>query len=56
MRDLLSFVRRVAVSEAGSILIEGENGTGKDLIAKTLALSEPAPGGAIPGDQLRGHP
>src|SRR5579864_5395315 len=36
MRDLLSFVRRVAISEATSILIEGENGTGKDLIAKTL--------------------
>jgi two-component system, NtrC family, response regulator AtoC len=36
MRDLLSFVRRVAISEAGSVLIEGENGTGKDLIAKTL--------------------
>jgi two-component system, NtrC family, response regulator AtoC len=36
MRDLLNFVRRIAISEAGSILIEGENGTGKDLIAKTL--------------------
>ncbi|HYL76906.1 MAG TPA: sigma 54-interacting transcriptional regulator [Bryobacteraceae bacterium] len=36
MRDVLSFVRRVAISEASSILIEGENGTGKDLIAKTL--------------------
>ena len=36
MRDLLSFVRKIAVSEATSILIEGENGTGKDLIAKAL--------------------
>ena len=36
MRDVLSFVRRVAISEASSILIEGENGTGKDLMAKTL--------------------
>jgi two-component system, NtrC family, response regulator AtoC len=36
MREVLSFVRRIAVSEASSILIEGENGTGKDLIAKTL--------------------
>jgi len=36
MRDLLKFVRRIAVSEATSVLIEGENGTGKDLIAKTL--------------------
>jgi transcriptional regulator with PAS, ATPase and Fis domain len=36
MRELLNFVLRVAVSEAISILIEGENGTGKDLIANTL--------------------
>jgi PAS domain S-box-containing protein len=36
MRDVMNFVRRVAASEATTILIEGENGTGKDLIAKTL--------------------
>ena len=36
MRDLLNFVRRVSSSEATTVLIEGENGTGKDLIAKTL--------------------
>ncbi|HUO28302.1 MAG TPA: sigma 54-interacting transcriptional regulator [Bryobacteraceae bacterium] len=36
MRELLNFVRRVAASEATTILLEGENGTGKDLIAKTL--------------------
>lgn len=36
MRDVMHFVRRVAASEATTILIEGENGTGKDLIAKTL--------------------
>jgi PAS domain S-box-containing protein len=36
MREVLSFVRRVAASEATTILLEGENGTGKDLIAKTL--------------------
>ena len=36
MREVLAFVRRVAISEATSILIEGENGTGKDLIAATL--------------------
>ncbi|MCW5977708.1 MAG: sigma 54-interacting transcriptional regulator [Bryobacteraceae bacterium] len=36
MRDVLHFVRRVAASEAATVLIEGENGTGKDLIAKTL--------------------
>jgi two-component system response regulator AtoC len=36
MRDVLNFTKRVAASEASTILIEGENGTGKDLIAKTL--------------------
>ncbi|MBE0657965.1 MAG: sigma 54-interacting transcriptional regulator [Bryobacteraceae bacterium] len=36
MLELLNFVRRVAVSEATTILLEGENGTGKDLVAKTL--------------------
>jgi two-component system response regulator AtoC len=36
MREVIHFVRRVAASEATTILLEGENGTGKDLIAKTL--------------------
>jgi two-component system, NtrC family, response regulator AtoC len=36
MIEVLNFVRRVASSEATTILLEGENGTGKDLIAKTL--------------------
>ena len=36
MRDVLNFVRRVAASEATTIMLEGENGTGKDLVAKTL--------------------
>jgi len=36
MRELMNFVRKVAVTEANTILLEGENGTGKDLIAKTL--------------------
>jgi PAS domain S-box-containing protein len=36
MRDLMRFVKRVAASEATTILLEGENGVGKDLIAKTL--------------------
>ncbi|MGO9094504.1 MAG: sigma-54 interaction domain-containing protein [Bryobacteraceae bacterium] len=36
MQEVLSFVRKVAASEATTILLEGENGTGKDLVAKTL--------------------
>ncbi|HUP03064.1 MAG TPA: sigma 54-interacting transcriptional regulator [Bryobacteraceae bacterium] len=41
MRDVLNFVRRVAASEATTILLEGDNGTGKDLIAKTLHYQSP---------------
>ncbi len=36
MHEVLNFVRRVAASEATTVLLDGENGTGKDLIAKTL--------------------
>jgi DNA-binding NtrC family response regulator len=36
MTELMGFVRKVASSEAGTILIQGESGTGKDLIAKAI--------------------
>ena len=36
MREILGFVQKVAQSEASSFLIQGENGTGKDLIATTI--------------------
>lgn len=36
MHDLMGFVHKVAASEATTILIQGESGTGKDLVAKTL--------------------
>jgi len=36
MTDLMAFVRKVAASEASTILIQGESGTGKDLIAKAI--------------------
>src|SRR5437867_11578656 len=36
MTDLMNFVRKVAASEATTILIQGESGVGKDLIAKSL--------------------
>jgi PAS domain S-box-containing protein len=36
MREMLAFCRKIAASEATTIMIEGENGTGKDLIAKTI--------------------
>ncbi len=36
MLDLLGLVRKVAASEVTSVLLQGENGTGKDLIAEAL--------------------
>src|SRR5215472_7874209 len=36
MVELMNFVRKVAASEATTILIQGESGTGKDLIAKSI--------------------
>src|SRR5271157_42741 len=34
--ELMNFVQKVAASEATTILVQGESGTGKDLIAKTI--------------------
>jgi len=36
MAELMRFVGKVAASEATTILIQGESGAGKDLVAKTL--------------------
>ena len=36
MLEILNFVRRIAVSQAATILLDGESGTGKDLVAKAL--------------------
>jgi DNA-binding NtrC family response regulator len=36
MSELMGFVKKVAASEASTILIQGESGTGKDLIAKAI--------------------
>ena len=36
MTALMNFVRKIADSEATTILIQGESGTGKDLIAKAI--------------------
>src|SRR3989304_2830055 len=36
MHELMDFVLKVARSEAGTILITGESGTGKDLLAKVI--------------------
>jgi two-component system response regulator AtoC len=36
MTELMNFVRKVAASEATTVLIQGESGTGKDLFAKAI--------------------
>jgi two-component system response regulator AtoC len=36
MTELMNFIKKVASSEATTILIQGESGTGKDLIAKAI--------------------
>lgn len=36
MKQLLAFARRVAQSEVSTILLEGESGTGKDIVAQFL--------------------
>jgi len=36
MVEVMNFVRKVAASEASTVLIQGESGTGKDLIAKAI--------------------
>lgn len=41
MQTLLAFVRKVAGSEASAVLIQGESGVGKDLIARVLHEESP---------------
>ncbi len=36
MVELMNFVRKVAESETSTVLIQGESGTGKDLVAKAI--------------------
>src|ERR1700674_5699709 len=36
MTELMNFVSKIATSEATTILVQGESGTGKDLIAKAI--------------------
>ena len=41
MREVVQLVKRVAASEAMTILLQGDNGTGKDLIAKAIHYESP---------------
>ncbi len=39
MKDMIALARKVAASEASSVLLQGESGTGKDLVAKAIHYS-----------------
>ena len=41
MQRMLALARRVAESEASSVLLQGESGTGKDLVAKATHFASP---------------
>ncbi len=41
MLDVLNLLKNVAASEARTILLQGESGTGKDLVAKVLHYNSP---------------
>ena len=36
MRDIFALARKVAESEVSSVLLQGESGTGKDMVAKAI--------------------
>ncbi|HEX8888615.1 MAG TPA: sigma-54 dependent transcriptional regulator [Pyrinomonadaceae bacterium] len=41
MREMINLARKVAASEVSSVLLQGESGTGKDLVAKAIHYSSP---------------
>lgn len=41
MRDMKALAQKVAASEVSSVLLQGESGTGKDLVAKAIHYSSP---------------
>ena len=41
MREMLQLARKVAASEVSSVLLQGESGTGKDLVAKAMHYESP---------------
>ena len=55
MKELFELVESVAASDA-NILIQGENGTGKELIANAIHYNSNRVEGSVHQDQLRGDP
>ena len=53
MQEVFALIQQVAPSRA-AVLITGESGTGKELAARAIHDAEPARGGPVRGDQLRG--
>ena len=56
IRDVRELIKKIAASEASTILIQGESGTGKDLVAHAIHYESAAPRPPFFRDQLRGHP
>ena len=56
MKQLLAFARRVAQSEVSTILLEGESGTGKDVLAQFLHYYGRRHEGPFVALELRRHP
>ena len=56
MREVYKGIGRVAGQDV-TVLIAGETGTGKEMIARASSTSPQCPGqGAVHGSQLRRHP
>ena len=55
MAELLGFVSKIATSEATTILVQGESGTGKGPHRQSHPLPEPEAGQAFCRHQLLGH-
>ena len=55
MRQLHQLIKSVAPTDA-NVLITGENGTGKEVVAQRHPRKQQARQGPVHQSQLRGHP
>ena len=55
MQEIFALIRRLSGSSA-SVLVTGDSGTGKELVAKVAPLQQPAARAALRAAQLRGDP